>query len=115
MKDLWTTHVLEPGDERLRVPGFRLTVVRGRDKGAEAHPADGRADLYVGTQEGSDLRLTDPTVSRNHLVVEAQPAGFRVRDLGSTNGTLIAGVRVIEGYVKPGDEIAIGETTLKFH
>jgi hypothetical protein len=31
-----------------------------------------------------------------------------VRDLGSTNGIRINGVRVVEGRIKPGDELTIG-------
>jgi DNA-binding NtrC family response regulator len=110
--DKWTTTVLAGGDERLRIPGFRLTVVRGPNKGLE-HRAN-RAEIIVGTQAASDLVLTDPTVSRSHLSLEALPDGFRLRDLGSTNGTLVAGVRVVEAYVKPGIEIDIGETRLRF-
>jgi len=109
----WTTHILATGEERLRVPGFRLTVTRGADKGAELRAV--RAEVSVGTLETNDLRLCDPTVSRNHLQLEARPEGFRLRDLGSTNGTFVAGVRVIEGFIEPGVEIELGETTLRLH
>ena len=112
MSDAWTTHVLAPGDERLRVPGFRVTVTRGRDKGKEALAT--RAELLVGTQPGCDLQLTDPTVSRNHLTLEAHPDGVRVRDLGSTNGTRVAGLRVVEAYVTAGADLELGETRLRF-
>jgi len=110
--DNWTTTVLAAGDERLRIPGFRLSVVRGPNKGLE-HRAS-RAEIIVGTQAASDLVLTDQTVSRSHLSLEAVPDGFRLRDLGSTNGTFVAGVRVVEAYVKPGAEIEVGETRLRF-
>jgi transcriptional regulator with AAA-type ATPase domain len=109
--DTWATHLLGNGDARLRVPGYRVTVVRGPDKGKEARAQ--RTDLVVGTQAGSDLQLTDTTVSRNHCAIEARPEGFLLRDLGSTNGTRVGGVRVVEGYVEPGAELDLGETRLR--
>jgi DNA-binding NtrC family response regulator len=112
VKDAWTTHILAPGDERLRVPSFRVAVTRGRDKGKEATAA--RSDLVVGTQPACDLTLTDPTVSRSHLSIEARPDGFRLRDLGSTNGTWVSGVRIVEAFVEPGADIELGETRLRF-
>ena len=36
--EAWTTHVLSPDEERLCIPGFRLTVVRGPDKGKRHAP-----------------------------------------------------------------------------
>jgi transcriptional regulator with GAF, ATPase, and Fis domain len=107
----WTTHTLQSGEERLRVPGFRLVVTRGPDKGAELRAI--RPEVTVGSLETNDLRLSDPTVSRNHLAIEVRPEGLRLRDLGSTNGTLVAGVRVVEGYVEPGCELVLGETYIR--
>jgi pSer/pThr/pTyr-binding forkhead associated (FHA) protein len=37
-----------------------------------------------------------------------------VRDLGSTNGTVVDGVRVVEGILKEGSIIRIGDTTLTY-
>jgi DNA-binding NtrC family response regulator len=112
VKDAWTTHLLSPGDERLLVPGFHVVVTRGRDKGKEATAT--RPDFVVGTQEACDLVLTDPTVSRSHLSIETRPEGFRLRDLGSTNGTSVAGLRVVEAFIDPGADISVGETRLRF-
>jgi len=44
------------------------------------------AAVTLGSGIGSDVLLTDPTVSRRHLVAEPGPEGVVVRDLGSTNG-----------------------------
>ena len=109
--DSWTTHILGSGESRLQVPGYRVTVQRGPDKGREARAQ--RADLIVGTSESCDLRLTDTTVSRSHCSIEARPEGFLLRDLGSTNGIRIGGVRIVEGFIEGGAEIEVGETRLR--
>jgi transcriptional regulator with GAF, ATPase, and Fis domain len=108
----WTTTSLATGEERLRIPGFRVTVVRGPEKGQE-HRATS-TEIIVGTQAACDLRLTDPTVSRSHFSIEARPEGFRLRDLGSTNGTEVSGLRVVEAFIRPGVEIEAGQTRLRF-
>jgi hypothetical protein len=40
--------------------------------------------LAIGTAEGSTLRLTDPSVSRFHLTLQAAPDGVHLVDLGAT-------------------------------
>ncbi len=95
---------------RYRVASFRVRVTAGPDRGAAVEST--RAELTVGTAEGNDLRLTDPSVSRHHCVIESTPAGVRVRDLGSTNGTVVGACRVDSGLLAPGAALALGDTTL---
>src|SRR6185503_8955409 len=57
--------------------------------------------LTVGTAEGNDLVVTDPTVSRYHLELTRRPGGIQVIDAGSSNGTLIGTVRVERALVPP--------------
>jgi adenylate cyclase len=67
--------------------------------------------LVVGRAVESDIPVFDPTVSRRHaeLTADAQGEGVRVRDLGSSNGTSINGVRVAEGWLAPNDAVAFGK------
>jgi pSer/pThr/pTyr-binding forkhead associated (FHA) protein len=58
--------------------------------------------------------LADPNVSRNHAEVRPSGDGFEVVDQGSTNGTKVNGVRVAEHQLRPGDEIRLGNTVLRF-
>ncbi len=60
-----------------------------------------------------DLRLDDPLVSRRHFSVEPVPEGLRLVDAGSTNGTTVNGVRVLEAFLVGGEEIAVGSTVIK--
>jgi predicted component of type VI protein secretion system len=65
--------------------------------------------VLVGRGPGVDLAFNDATMSRQHAVFELAPEGFRVRDLGSTNGVLVNGTRVPAADVKHADTVTIGE------
>ncbi|HKU37915.1 MAG TPA: sigma 54-interacting transcriptional regulator, partial [Polyangiales bacterium] len=56
--------------------------------------------------------LHDDTVSRRHCEIELSETGFRVRDLGSTNGVRSAGLRVFDIACSEPAELALGESTL---
>lgn len=69
--------------------------------------------VVVGSAAGVDLQLDDPWVSRRHCVIEPREIGVVVRDLTSTNGTLVNGVRVSHAELRPGLVITIGSTRLR--
>lgn len=50
--------------------------------------------VLVGREEGVDLRLNIPEISRRHAVVSWRGNAFEIQDLGSTNGVLINGERI---------------------
>ena len=92
---------------------FRLAVVRGEDAGA-SFVVDGAAALpsLVGTSEVVTLRLRDPEVSRRHVSVEVHGAHLRLKDLGSTNGTRVNGMRVVEVMLSGDETIEVGNTAI---
>jgi adenylate cyclase len=63
----------------------------------------------VGRVASCDLAVQDPTVSRRHAELELAGAGVRVRDVGSTNGTYLDGVRIIDALATPGSRVAFGK------
>ncbi|HEY9420143.1 MAG TPA: adenylate/guanylate cyclase domain-containing protein [Thermoanaerobaculia bacterium] len=65
--------------------------------------------FVVGRGAASDLPVQDPTVSRRHAELELAGAGVRIRDLGSTNGTYLNGVRVSDALATPGSLVAFGK------
>ncbi|HTG34371.1 MAG TPA: adenylate/guanylate cyclase domain-containing protein [Thermoanaerobaculia bacterium] len=69
----------------------------------------GGRPLTVGRVASCDLQIQDPTVSRHHAELELAGAGVRVRDVGSTNGTYLDGVRVIDALATPGSRVAFGK------
>lgn len=68
----------------------------------------------IGRAGGNDIVLADPKTSRFHAEIEHVPEGYVIRDLGSTNGTLVRGRRVEERLLEDGDVITLGETSIKF-
>jgi predicted component of type VI protein secretion system len=66
-----------------------------------------RAMVVVGRHPNCDTRLESPRVSRHHCCMTRENDQVLVRDLGSTNGILINGMRVETGRLKPGDELSI--------
>jgi pSer/pThr/pTyr-binding forkhead associated (FHA) protein len=64
--------------------------------------------VLIGRHEECDIQLNSRKVSRKHCCVAQVFDYFVVRDLGSTNGVRVNGVRVQEGTMRPGDELTIG-------
>jgi DNA-binding NtrC family response regulator len=87
-----------------------LVVVDGPDVGKRA-PAAGT--VRIGTAPGNDVVLGDPTVSRVHATLSPDGQVARIRDMGSTNGTFVDGVRVRDASVTGGSLIRLGGTTLR--
>ncbi len=94
-----------------RVDTFVMTVVSGPDAGASAVSKGGR--ILVGRDEGAGLRLSDRTVSQFHLEAEVEAGGVRVRDLGSSNGTLCQGLVVTDVRVRGEVELSLGDTRIR--
>src|SRR5687767_2535455 len=90
----------------------RFMIVRGPDKGDSL--VVGKEVITIGSGAGSDVRLSDPTVSRRHLAVNVAEGGALVRDLGSTNGSFVRGARFQELLLGFGTEIQVGQTHLKY-
>ena len=68
----------------------------------------------IGRAEDNDLVLADPRASRFHAEIEHVPSGYIIRDLGSTNGTMVKGRKVQERLLEDGDKLVIGGTELRF-
>lgn len=72
----------------------------------------GRRPLTVGTAADCDVVVEDATVSRHHCRLEPRGELLFVRDLGSTNGTQVDEVTILEAMVRPGARLRIGNTCL---
>lgn len=70
--------------------------------------------VVIGRAPASDFQIEHRSVSRAHCKVYHDGGKFYVRDLGSTNKTLVNGKAVVETTLKDGDLVAVGETVLKF-
>ncbi|HSS39626.1 MAG TPA: sigma 54-interacting transcriptional regulator [Polyangia bacterium] len=107
------TRILDGGAPMIRQSGGgRLLVVKGPDRGEMFEVAT--APITLGSGQGCDVLLSDPTVSRRHLEAAPGPDGVVLRDLGSTNGSFVQGARFQELTLGFGTEVTIGKTVLKW-
>src|SRR5437667_12256996 len=89
-----------------------LNVVAGPQTG-RSFTFDQHDTFMIGRSEDSQFCLPhDRFFSRHHCLIEIAPPQAFLRDLGSTNGTYINGMRVEAAYLKSGDRIQGGETVL---
>jgi DNA-binding NtrC family response regulator len=70
--------------------------------------------IVLGRNQACALMIDDGKVSAVHVELVATEQGVRVRDLGSRNGTFVAGVRVGDVYLLQATKLRIGDTELQF-
>jgi DNA-binding NtrC family response regulator len=87
-----------------------LVVTEGPDK-ESAIIVEGPV-ITIGTRPDNSLQLTDKTVSRHHAEIVAHAGHYIIRDLGSTNGTIVNGQRIREEVLEIGAVITLGYTQL---
>ncbi len=106
----WVTQ--EVSGPVVRVRGYRLEVVSGPDQGLTRDVA--ASGFRIGASARSDLVLADRRVSGAHVAIELERGGYRIRDLASTNGTTVGGVRITDAYLPACALIGLGRTIVRF-
>jgi hypothetical protein len=97
--------------EELTRPGYYLAWLD--DEEEVIHFEIDRGWTRIGRSAAADLRLDDPSVSRRHALIVAEPGrGLRILDDRSLNGVLLNGEPVEWARLKDGDELAIGRYRL---
>jgi pSer/pThr/pTyr-binding forkhead associated (FHA) protein len=77
-------------------------------------PVEITKDLtLVGRKEDCDLCLNHKSVSKMHCVLVKTDGLLMLRDLGSTNGTRVNGVRVRRAALLPNDQLTIAHYKFK--
>ena len=73
-----------------------------------------RLPTVVGRSNDASVKVRNPLVSRQHCEIYEYEGELAVRDLNSSNGTLINGQPVDEPTILgPGDELTVGPVTLR--
>lgn len=90
-------------------PMFVLRLRKGAPPNA---PFAVQGATRVGRSRESDIFLVDPSVSRNHALLDVRDGHLIVRDAGSTNGTFVNGERVQLRTLHLGDLVAFGKTEM---
>lgn len=71
--------------------------------------------IVVGREDGADVVIDNPSVSRRHAEIRLGDNGWEVHDLGSSNGTFIRGNRIQAPHTLAlGDEIGFGKFSIVF-
>ncbi len=71
-----------------------------------------RSCTVIGRGRNADLVLSEATISRTHAVLGFESGRLFVQDLGSTNGTLVNGVREQRAFLADGCELQMGKLVL---
>ncbi len=105
----------EPGEESLAP---ELLVETGPAAGQRFTLGQLDVRVVVGRGEGATWVLLDPDLSRSHAAIERRSDGVRIYDLGSKNGTKVAGKAVTVGppgvLLEDGVMIGLGETMVRY-
>jgi len=67
-----------------------------------------RSRLTLGRLPSNDIALPDKLVSGRHAEIYLVSGQLRIRDLGSTNGLYVNGIRRFEGVLRSGDQVRLG-------
>jgi len=63
---------------------------------------------YIGRSTVNDIVINDPTISQRHASIEYSRSGVFLSDLGSTNGTYVAGQPIKERWLGVQDSLQFG-------
>lgn len=94
---------------------YQLVIVKG--------PKLGRVysltapTFTIGRDPAADIVLDEPDVSRMHARLIRMEEGYRLEDLGSTNGTFVAGRNISAGPIllEPGQEVQVGSSLVMIY
>jgi diguanylate cyclase (GGDEF)-like protein len=89
-----------------------LVVIYGADLGRRIPLGTGAVE--AGRSTKCDIPIDQESVSRRHARIAWTGSAYRVKDLGSTNGTYVNDELAGERDLVDGDQIKIGRTILKF-
>jgi len=95
----------------------RLVLVFPAETGLETGATFPLAGVMsIGRDPQNSIIFADPSVSAEHAVVEWSREGWRLRDVGSTNGTTLNGKRVDgrAARMRGGEQVAFGAVVLRF-
>lgn len=101
-------------DREFTVRVCRLVVApHARNESRVVHTFENEV-IQIGSAPDNDLTLTESAVSRHHCRIFREGPHYLVRDLTSTNGTFVNGVRIREAFLAPGDTLGLGELVVHF-
>lgn len=85
---------------------FSLVYLGGKQGGKEVEIS--QSTLVIGRDKSCDITIQGKTISSKHAQVEVENGIFSIKDLGSTNGTIVNNTKTQNAPLSHGDEIIIG-------
>src|SRR5471032_1670529 len=70
--------------------------------------------MTIGRMKGNTLALDDSSVSVSHAKITQKNGDFFLKDLNSTNGTMLNGQSINETRLRDGDQLKFGEVVAYF-
>ena len=84
------------------------------DASGKSFPVQPGKETKIGRATDNDIVLGDSSVSRHHAAIESSNGSFRLRDLGSQNGTFVRGERINDAPLRNGDAVRVGDASFTF-
>lgn len=94
--------------------GHRFFLRQTDGAGAGARHELSKARMTLGRTD-ADILIADDSISRKHAAIEIYDPDFiYLKDLASTNGTMLNGELVNAAKLRHGDEVRLGDLRLVF-
>lgn len=110
VKDRQQTQLTSVPEDPVVLETIEVRITEGPDRGRLVSFCT--PNIRIGSGGGMDITLTDRTVSRLHAQIALRDGQLMIKDLGSSNGTQVNGVRISEAYLPPGARCRLGSTEL---
>lgn len=102
--------------ERLGVSGSGAVLVVREGAGRTGETISiTRSPVVIGRLSSVDVVLADANVSRNHAELRREGMNWKLKDLGSTNGTFVNNKPVTDSGLQDGDRLLFGNSELVFN
>ncbi len=109
------TRVRIPSKSTQKIPdrySASIVIVQGYAEGME-YPLT-KACTIIGRDRTADIALKDSLVSRQHAAILYKDNLFLLKDLESTNGTVLNGNMIQQAHLQNRDKFRVGDTTIEF-
>lgn len=90
-----------------------LVYLEGPTQGSNLK-LDPEKTVLLGRGDQADITILDPAMSTEHAEISSSSGIVKIRDLGSSNGTLVNNELITSAVLKEGDTVKLGDTIFRF-
>jgi len=96
------------------LPAAQLHILNPEGATLKTYPLHPKT-LSLGRLNSNGITLESSKVSKIHAAIEPRKRGYELVDQGSRNGTFVNNIAITRRFLFHGDEVQIGDMTLRFH